>query len=468
MAKHVNVPSIHPNDRQLNLFISHKMPADSVLATRIAEKLTRKFGAGRIVVRLAEQYPYGDRWRTHIQDDINKSDMFIYLHTGEYDDWLFCLFECGMFVNRAGHDAASLGITTFCKTLDNLPAPLREFNALLMSTESILKLFHQIYTDPPWAINPQLGDNDFAQDASYIVDEFHKSYYVVHNFAVTPSIIIELDKGSPTLQSLAAGTLPDNSLVTGGPGWQVLFGKDIDTGDRAWKRLRSSWQYSQTYEWLLAKIIERALNNSSTRALLLRSPVTPSLSTPSLYRVALRRYEELSNARYRFYFTAALIDLPFNIPTERAERREVTLYHLINLCWYFRRQFVDGLYNRLLEQIAIPSKGRMENITTELCDEIAYELMDIDAQALSRGVDNPLTVHQALGTDDPHVVEMMEHGKRWYELRPHILEMTRKRETTEDIAKAVYDVTEMNYEFYVEAAEAFNRYAKLLTKPPSI
>jgi hypothetical protein len=458
MATYEHVPAIHPADRTLNIFISHKMPADTLLAQRIGLKL-QKFGATRVKVRFAEQYPYGDKWREHIQEDINQSDMLIYLHTGEYDDWLFCLFECGMFVNRPGQDSDSLGITTFCKTMDNLAAPLREFNALLISTGSIIKLFHQIYVDPPWAINPALTDADFSPLAEDIVTEFNKSYYVVHIFNVTPSIIIELDKSYETMQSLVAGDLPDNGLLSGGTGWQILFGKDINTGDWSWGKLRDSWAYGKVYKYLFAKIIERALGGSSTRAFLLRSP-----ATPILYRVALRRYEELSNERYRFYFTAAPIDLPFDTPSERAEKREVTLYHLINLTWYFRRRFVDGLYNKLLDLVAIPPKDRMG--TKDLCDEIAYELMDIDAQALSRGVDNPRTVQDALGNDDPHVIEIMEHGKRWYELRPQILQMIQRSDNLEDIAKAVYNVTKMNYEFYIEAAEAFNRSAKVLRAPP--
>ena len=105
----------------------------------------------------------------HIQEDINKSDMLIYLHTGEYDDWLFCLFECGMFVNRPGQDITSLGITTFCKSMDNIAAPLREFNSLVMSTDAILKLYRQIYIDPPWSISPMLTDSDLMPNAREVL-----------------------------------------------------------------------------------------------------------------------------------------------------------------------------------------------------------------------------------------------------------------------------------------------------------
>jgi hypothetical protein len=451
-------PLVYPHDRILNIFISHKMPIDSVLAQKIGAKLA-KYSAGRIVVRFAEEYPYGDSWRDHIKEDINQSDMLIYLHTGEYDDWLFCLFECGMFVNRPTKDRNDLGITTFCKKMEDVSAPIREFNALVISIDAIIKLYRQIYTEAPWAISPDLTDEDFRSDAKYIFDEFMKSYYIIHNFDVAPNITVEVEKDEETKKTLKLGNIPDKAVFGGTAGWQTLFDKDVDTGDLQWDKLKSRWAYSKVYEFLLSKVIDRAINGSSTRAILFRS-----INSTILYRLALRRYEELSNGRYKFYFTAAPIDLPFDTPSEGAERKEVTLYHLINLTWYFRRRFVDGLYNRLLDLIQIPEKDR--NGTQQLCDEIAYELMDIDAQALCRGVDNPRITQEALGGDDPKVVEIMRRGKEWYDLRPKVLQMIRDSASLESIATELYNVTQMNYEFYMAAAEEFNDSAQKLKPPP--
>jgi hypothetical protein len=448
----------YPPDRKLNIFISHKIPADTTLAKKIGSKLAR-FGANRVVVRFAEQYPYGDNWREHIQSDINKSDMMIYLHTGEYDDWLYCLFECGMFVNRPNRADDSLGVTTFCKTAENISSPLREFNALVISKDAVIKLFRQIYIDSPWQINPSLTDDDFVDDATDIVSEFTRSFYIVHNFDVTPGIIIELDNDSSTLQSVASAALPGAAIISGVMEWPKLVGKDINTGEWTWAELRPDWPYATVYEYLLAKSIDRALRGLSTRAFLLRSP-TASL----LYRVALRRYEELSNDKYKFYFTAAPLDLPFDIPSERAEKREVVLYHLVNLTWYFRRRFVDELYNRLLEIAAKPETERIGS--NELFEEIAYELMDIDAQTISRRIDSPLVVQDALGKDDPHVIEIMVHAKKWYELRPEILKMIKDSPgMVSEIATKMHQITIINRELYIAAAEAYNLSAKALKAP---
>src|SRR5215831_6795794 len=92
MTTNEHSPVADPSDRKLNIFISHKMPADTIEAGHIGAQLAM-FSGHLMRVRFSAQYPYGDNWRQLIQDDINQSDMLIYLHTGENEDWLFCLFE---------------------------------------------------------------------------------------------------------------------------------------------------------------------------------------------------------------------------------------------------------------------------------------------------------------------------------------------------------------------------------------
>src|SRR5258706_1064 len=121
--------------------------------------------------------------------------------------------------------------------------------------------------------------------------------------------------------------------------------------------------------------------------------------------------------KYRFHFTAALLDLPFfDLASERGLRaNETVLYHMVNLSWYFRRRVVDKLYNRLLEVISMnqPDLATLR----ELYDSIGSELMQISAQAVIRGLDNLLVFERALDPDDQEGRELLERLKKGRSLR---------------------------------------------------
>lgn len=153
------------------------------------------------------------------------------------------------------------------------------------------------------------------------------------------------------------------------------------------------------------------------RGVLLRSG-----TSGELYRVTLRRYEQFANGnKYRFRLTAAELNLPFDLPSELYEKKETVLYHLVNLTWYFRRRFVDKLYNDLLA--STENRGAGKVYYASLFDEIRHELMDIQAQSIIRRVDNPRLVRTALRRDNPAVRDLMNRATAWYEVQPAIFQL---------------------------------------------
>ena len=174
-----------------------------------------------------------------------------------------------------------------------------------------------------------------------------------------------------------------------------------------------------------------------------------------------------SNGRkYRFHLTAAELHLPFDLPSDLSEKKETVLYHLVNLTWYFRRRFVDNLYNQLLALAEIRNADRARY--TSLFDEIRDELMDIQAQSIIRRVDSPYVVRNALGRDDPAVRELMERATKWYELQPEIFKLMDEGPTSaRAVVDKMHELAEINFLFYQIAARVYCDMSKTL-EPPSV
>ena len=102
-----------------------------------------------------------------------------------------------------------------------------------------------------------------------------------------------------------------------------------------------------------------------------------------------------------------------------------------------------------------------------LFDDIACELMDIDAQAIIRGVDNQLVVREALG-DDEEIGAILNRLIDWYKLRDAMFEkMPAGSAALDDVAETLGLMASINYEFYQIAAKAYALAANELERPKS-
>jgi hypothetical protein len=445
-----------PNE--LKIFISHKMPSDTTLANDIGSRLAL-FSGERVKVSHAGKFRIGEKWRSKVEEELDTADWLIYLHTDPDEDWQFCLFECGYFLGKQRDDDKDRLLITFCRRQDQITPALKEFNALVINENQVSTLFKQIYHQDPWKIYPDLSNKDIKASAKYIVARFLDKE-IIRNFDIAPGIMFEVNLDTSAKRSLKSFRMPRETTISGVKDWHKLFGKETETGAWPWVQLASEWDHASVYEFLFAKMMNDAINGDMPRGVLLRS-----IASHELYRVTLRRYETFANAKkYRFYLTAAELNLPFDLPSDLSEKRETVLYHLVCLTWYFRRRFVDSLYKQLLE--LSEKKNASAASYRKLYDDIRHELMDIQAQSIIRKVDSPKVVRDALGKDDPIIIQLMDRGDKWYTLQPKIFKLMDKGPSSvHEVIDIMYEIAEINYEFYKMVAQIYSDVSQTLERP---
>jgi hypothetical protein len=447
---------------ELRIFISHKMPTDTDIAEAIGSRLAL-YGGNQVIVTHAGQFRYGEQWRKKIQEELHRTHWLIFLYGSQDDDWGFCLFECGYF-RRVMEIDDSRRLITFCRKDDDISDALKEFNAMAISEASVAELLKDIYLNPPWMISPKLPDKILRDTASDIVKAFMGSERVEAHFNVATTVMMELLMDETAKAVLKDNRVPPDVTITGTKGWQRLFGREIDTGGWKWHHLISDWPYGEVYEFLIAKMIYDAYSAHMPKGMYLRAA-----DSDELYRMTLRRYERMAAAsKYRFYFTVAPVDLPFDVPSKSGSRaRETVLYHLVNLTWNFRRRLVDQLYERLLEVLYMTEPNAAT--VCGLYDEIERELMQVSAQAIIRGLDSPLVLQRALsgdGQDSQATQELIERLRSWRELRTHICRTNlQDPQALQSIACDLHKMAMQNYYLYRKVASDFSAIAQELSVP---
>ncbi|MFN0124346.1 MAG: hypothetical protein ACKV2V_27925 [Blastocatellia bacterium] len=444
----------------LRIFISHKMPTDTPLAQEIGAKLAL-YAGNQIRVTHAGKFRYGENWRERIQEELEQAHILILLYTDPDEDWGFCLYECGFFRYSMAADQRKQ-LITFCRRGDQISEALKEFNAVVMGEDAIRKLLEDIYLRDPWKISPELSPEVLRATAADIANAFAGAQRVVQNFDLAMSMMFEFRLDEGTRAALGQNRVPAEAEISGTLNWQRLFGKGIDTGAWQWTELAKDWANSHVYEFLLAGMMDDALAARIPRGTFLRVD-----DSHDLYRMTLRRYERGLTDKYRFHFTAASMDLPYDLPAGPEEKvREVVLYHLLSLTWYFQRRVTDDLYERLQEVMATPRADAIR--ITDLYDAIGRELTQIFAHAIIRGVDNALVIQRALGARDEQVREFIAAFSQSQELCDRIFtDLRRGPESLADVARNLHQLTQRNCELYRKVAVAYASLSKGLKPPPA-
>ena len=442
----------------LKIFISHKMPTDTELASEVGNLLAL-YGAHQIRVVHAGQFRYGENWRATIEKELTESDWLVYLFTDQDEDWGFCLFECGYFGNtmRTNNNKK---LITLAREPDQISDALKEFNAVAVTEDNAFALLDQIYRQDPWNISPDLRDGDLRTTARRISELYGGIRTITEQRDIIPSITFEFEEAQA--HELDFDRIPAKATINGSKEWQHLFGKDTDTGAWVWDGLTNDWPYRYVYEFLLARMMRDALAKKSPHGCMLRAE-----KTGELYRVSLRRLQKQANNKYVFFFSASPFDLPFAIPKDDAKKKEAVLFHLVSLSWYFRRRVVEGLYIKLLK-IQTTKAAPGHAISAEnLFDELSNELMDIEAQSIIRGIDNRFDVQDALGSE-PGVEGLLDRVEQWYDLRKQMFqEMAAGVGNIDTVTKKLSFMAELNYEFYKVTAHAYAEASLKLDKPRS-
>ena len=445
-------------EEALRIFISHKMPTDTALAQQIGSRMAL-YGGNQIKVTHAGKFRYGENWRARIQQELDEAHWLIYMYTDQDEDWGFCLFECGYFRRTMEGDNRKR-LITFCRSQDQINGALEEFNAAVITEDTVTKLLQEIYLKDGWKISPDLEPTTLKGAAKEIVTAFTGSERVEANFDVATSVTMELVLSDLAKADLKQNRVPSDVTVSGTRDWQRLFGRDLDTGGWQWRELITDWPYADIYEFLIAKMISEALEARMPEGILLREPESHKLN-----RMTLRRYERIAGTKYRFHFTVAPFRLPFDVPLEASQKaKQTVLYHLVNLSWYFRQRIVDQLYNRLLEVLSMSNPDRAT--VKDLYDAIGTELMQISAQAVIRGLDNFRVLEQALDPSDPETSALLKRLKTWGDIRERIFSAMAEGVTgLPSVAHDLYTMAMQNYDVYRKVTLNYARIAQELESP---
>ena len=382
----------------LNIFISYKMPKpDDAGSGRldIAEEFAKElsdFSAGRIKVHYAGNFGAGIDWRNELINTIKKCHMFILLYTGAEQQWEFCLLEAWLF--QATHPTRPLIVLHDPTT--TRPAALAQLNSVHVTLQQMMEFLSPIFYDPPWAISPTLSSERLTAIASDLVRIFHSDCATATNFDLVPNFMFEMSASEVTRDQLCAGKVPENTTIKGNQNWQMLFDKGAAIQMLKWSDL-VTWPVKDFYDLKFSRMALTALSKDTPGGCFIR----PSLQGEggTLYRVALRRYEEYANdTGWRFHFTAAPIDIPIFGIGDTTDSDETRNYHLLNVCWYTRRRLILKLYKRAQELAgsATATLDQKKALVAEIQDEIA----SINIQSFIRKVDHPLAVGHIFPLDE--------------------------------------------------------------------
>lgn len=155
------------------IFISHRLEDRSIaFATSNALRLLSN---NRLEFFVCEHTPGEILWRDWIYEKIDESDILMFLYTDKDQDWMWCLFEIGLFFDPK-NTAETKIICLRDPSIDELPSPLEKYEAYDAKKEDITKLIIDLFSDVKFTrekINPNvLADPNFEVAITSILGTF--------------------------------------------------------------------------------------------------------------------------------------------------------------------------------------------------------------------------------------------------------------------------------------------------------
>jgi len=129
------------------IFLSHKVGKDSETAKNLKDKL-ESIVANKIEVFISEEIPRGEQWRDRLCEELKKADVFIFLYTSPIENWDWCHFEAGAFIDLKG----SKNKPTLClhgSLLNKFPKPFQSFQNLCAKKDDIKYFLHELIAGKP-------------------------------------------------------------------------------------------------------------------------------------------------------------------------------------------------------------------------------------------------------------------------------------------------------------------------------
>jgi hypothetical protein len=440
------------SDDAITIFVSHKMPKDSIAAQKIGN-LIALYSGNKIKILVAEDFKKGGRLDPEITKAIQSSDIFILLYTGEDEDWGYCLKEAGMFEANFSTDEDQKRLIVFHDPALAPPKPLSEYISVPINEAQVNDFLKDLYVKR--GIHPTIDVAYLQLAANSICAAFRETHVEVVNFDLVPSFSIEVADNVANRAVLGSERLPTDAVFIGTQNWQMLFGKNVATGAWNWAELGGDWPDGSLYEPEFARMLRTAMKKTAPQGCFLRPH-----DSDELFRVTLRRYEDVvGTSMLKFYFTAAPIDIPIFGIHDTADKDELTVFNMINMTWYARRKLIDQLYTELLGLVNSAKQDPRE--VEKLVSEIKDELRSLVIQGKIRGISRPIDAIEVVDLKKTKQDELT-----WEKLLAEIQDASKKSPMDLNaMAKAMYEMAVMNREYYQISAEKYAETARKLELP---
>lgn len=374
--------------RVLRIFLSHKLGKSREKAKKVAVALSI-LANDRIVIVYSADFDRGIEWEKKIRHALNRCEWFLLLYDGPDVNHDWCLFEAGYFRAKI-EGSPRKKLICLHDPRHSLPNPLRGFTSVPAREDDLKALFKQIYLDEPWKIKPDLFVDDqveVKEKIQRIIKELSYEDEITAQVTLSPAFTFHVK--SEATSTLTTGSIPLDTLVSGDGPWEVAFGKPDATVAWTWGQLVEGLEDWEPWAHQLAGMMSDAFQFLSVTHPSMALRIKTRNGSESIYRVILRRLEKTID-ECRFTLSAARIITSYEPHNHVAETR---IFHLYNMAWFFRRQFLEK-HLQILNDLRILTKPSAQRIEEEI-RSIKDDMKALHAEAQVRGVENPAHLIQA-------------------------------------------------------------------------
>lgn len=227
------------------IFISHRLEDRSIAFA--ASGALRLLSDKRLEPFVCEDIPGGRDWRDWIYEKIDESDILLFLYTDKRQDWMWCFYEIGLFLNPRNAEADKI-ICLRDPSIDELPSPLEKYQAYEATEKGITDFLKDLFYKGKFTHDDRINENVFADDSYlYAIKDFlraFKSLKVESQYFVKRAVFnlehIDPKKGDKKFDDVTIAS--DNSYtmqeILSTPGksthWQILYNKFKGKGEVTW------------------------------------------------------------------------------------------------------------------------------------------------------------------------------------------------------------------------------------------
>jgi hypothetical protein len=227
---------------------------------------------------------------------------------------------------------------------------------------------------------------------------------ITPRFSIPIAPLFNINLKKEETDSLRSGKFPGSVWVEGEAGWEVVFGKPINTLSWQWPEVASGLMAFEETEYQLAQMCWEAYKYKRVKFPSIPSQLRDaSGNSLGLYRFTLNRFEEVAED-HRFRFTAASLLAPFDCSDSQ---EETMLYHIYNAAWSWRRRLFEH-DRKALESALQLVQGRERRIE-QILREMRYNLRALAADAQLRGLDREGSILKAYLEHQRPEIERIMH-----------------------------------------------------------